>query len=134
MYSWVFGLCWECLNLLNQLSKIALEKKTKKELTFFVKVPISPSVAPLLGNRCTLAATFSAPPIPILSRPHPLHKKSQSIMSSGPSLQIMWRPSIVQVQNGGCNSLQGNFLLRNRRKTFFVSLLTLFQIQNWTWT
>ena len=34
----------------------------------------------------------------------------------------------MQVQNGGCNSLQGNFLLRNRRKTFFVSLLTLFQI------
>ena len=73
---------WECFNLLNcnnQLSKITLHKTTKKELTSLVKVP--PSVAPLLGGTCTTAATLNAPLDPKLSRPHPLHKKSESIIS-----------------------------------------------------
>ena len=72
---------WECFNLLNcnnQLSKITLHKTTKKELTSFVKVP--PSVAPLLGDTCTMAGTLNAPLDPKLSRPHPLHKKSESII------------------------------------------------------
>jgi len=71
---------------------------------------MSPSVAPLLSDMCTHAATLNAPLIPIFSR-------AQEIPSNNFLDTFLTNDLVaihVQVKNRGWNIIQGIFLLNEK--------------------
>ena len=70
-----------------------------------------------------MAATLNAPLDPKLSRPHPLHKKSESIVFLRSSSPMMQWPSMCRCKIVGVIVSIGNFLLKSRGKMCFCFLV-----------